>query len=103
MQVLFVLKSVSSNILKKAISGLPKGLCFRARLSANVVIIKKMIFFILIQMTLIFTNDFALKYIFVLKVHVFWNSEIQKCYITVPTCLQKQGRETRVNVRKKNI
>lgn len=51
---------------------MPKGLCFRARLSANVVIIKKMIFFILIQMTLIFTNDFALKYILiVLKVHVF--------------------------------
>lgn len=50
---------------------MPKGLCLRARLSANVVIIKKMIFFILIQMTLIFTNDFALKYIFVLKVHVF--------------------------------
>ena len=27
------------------------------------------------------------------------NSEM--LYLTVPTCLQKQGRETRVNVRKK--
>ena len=51
---------------------MPKGLCFRARLSANVVIIKKMIFsFYSHSNDLIFTNDFALKYIFVLKVHVF--------------------------------
>ena len=50
---------------------MPKGLCFRARLSANVVIIKKMIFFYSHSNDTHFYNDFALKYIFVLKVLVF--------------------------------